>query len=468
MARQLFLQPHLSPTIEKLERYEFAKIWASTSYHLSLQLALHQAVRIPGIGTFAVVRKRVALSEQDLVIVERPVFRPDKAVVQDYELRYGCKDFPGHQDFEQLPYAEIASENAVSEGTVQLYMERTTHLFHAYLENRKNVAIIWRDVGMLIAEGKEIKKRFYLHFLERLNGAGKMLQALLEMPEMRDSVISRHDTAASQTSSGRVIVLPWCQLETVPKMPTLIDLTGRVQGKEDAAEKRLLRRTRLPPNRLPAPTVKPEQGQKAEGSEPRARQLPVIQRSCLKEKEEKGKLPPLLAPREVDFIARAIERREKNKWEKKEEQLPPYIQKYLEEQEEKETELAEAEAEEEMPNVEGNGEKPKEMQRSQESSSPECSSDSSSSSVESDESSCDLLEMNMEGWEEAGEEPPSVPEDNSVPQKRYEIYSTSASARRPSQALRLARDTSSKSLLRRDERQCRPARLLTPALPSVQ
>ncbi|XP_071659078.1 uncharacterized protein [Patagioenas fasciata] len=337
MARQLFLQPHLSPTIEKLERYELAKIWASTSYHLSLQLALHQAVRIPGIGTFAVVRKQVALSEQDLVIVERPVFRPDKAVVQDYELRYGCKDFPGHQDFEQLPYAEIASENAVSEGTVQLYMERTTHLFHAYLENRKNVAIIWRDVGMLIAEGKEIKKRFYLHFLERLNGTGKMLQALLE-----------------------------------------------------------------------------------------------------------------------------------NKWEKKEEQLPPYIQKYLEEQEEKETELAEAEAEEEMPNVEGNGEKPKEMQRSQESSSPECSSDSSSSSVESDESSCDLLEMNMEGWEEAGEEPPSVPEDNSVPQKRYEIYSTSASARRPSQALRLARDTSSKSLLRRDERQCRPARLLTPALPSVQ
>lgn len=31
---------------------------------------------------------------------------------------------------------------------------------------------------------------------------------LLQMPEMRESVISRHDTAASQTSSGRVIVLP--------------------------------------------------------------------------------------------------------------------------------------------------------------------------------------------------------------------------------------------------------------------
>ncbi|XP_071654725.1 uncharacterized protein [Patagioenas fasciata] len=150
---------------------------------------------------------------------------------------------------------------------------------------------------------------------------------------------------------------------------------------EDAAGKRLLRRARLPPHRLPALTVTPEQGQKAEGSEPRARQLPVIQRSCLKEKEEKGKLPPLVAPREVDFIARAIERREKNKREKKkEEKLPQYIQKFLEGEEKKKKEAAvgekskrpsagamtaKAEAEKETPGVEGEAENPEEMQRSQ-------------------------------------------------------------------------------------------------------
>ncbi|XP_071654411.1 uncharacterized protein [Patagioenas fasciata] len=47
------------------------------------------------------------------------------------------------------------------------------------------------------------------------------------------------------------------------------------------------------------------------------------------------------------------------------------------------------------------------------------------------------------------------------------ICSTSASARRPSQALRLARETRSKSLLRRDERQCRPGcwhQLLPPSV----
>lgn len=75
----------------------------------------------------------------------------------------------------------MASENAVSEGTVQLYMERTSCLFHACLENRQNVAIIWRDVGMLIVQGKDIKMRFYLDFLKRLNGTEKMLQALLEV-----------------------------------------------------------------------------------------------------------------------------------------------------------------------------------------------------------------------------------------------------------------------------------------------
>lgn len=58
----------------------------------------------------------------------------------------------------------------------------------------------------------------------------------------------------------------------------------------------------------------------------------------------------------------------------------------------------------------------------QESSSSECSSVSSLSSVETDVSSFEPLEIKtiMENWEEAGEEPPTVPEDDTVPPKRYE------------------------------------------------
>ncbi|KAM9662058.1 uncharacterized protein ACIBXB_012125 isoform 2-T5 [Morphnus guianensis] len=458
MAKDLFLRPHLSPTTEKLKSTEFLKIWASTSCYLSQRLALHQAVRIPGLGTFVVVRERVVSKEKDPVVVERPVFHLANAIARDHGLRYGCIDVPGHQHFEQLPYAQIASENAVSEGTVQLCVERTMCLFRVCLENRDNVALVWRDVGMLIIQGRDVKMRFYTDFLKRLNGTDQMLQAALEMPEMRDSVISRHDTAASQTSSGRVIVLPGYKLETVPKMPTVkADLTGHVKAtpekgwgkgdgsgkKEDLAEQRLLRRARLSPKRLPAATVKSEQGQKAEGREPRARQLPAIQGSSLKEKEEKEKqkLIPLVEPRTVDFIARAIERREKNKHLKRKEKLPEHIQKYLDKEEKEKTELVEEEksklqtrpvtkkkAKSEKETVKAKAKREKETQRSQESSTSEQASVSPSTSTETGDSSPDLLETRdsspdlletmMEEWEEAGREPPTVCEDDTVPPKR--------------------------------------------------
>ncbi|KAM9662087.1 uncharacterized protein ACIBXB_012281 isoform 2-T4 [Morphnus guianensis] len=212
---------------------------------------------------------------------------------------------------------------------------------------------------------------------------------------------------------------------------------------EDLAEQRLLRRARLSPKRLPAATVKSEQGQKAEGREPRARQLPAIQGSSLKEKEEKEKqkLIPLVEPRTVDFIARAIERREKNKHLKRKEKLPEHIQKYLDKEEKEKTELVEEEksklqtrpvtkkkAKSEKETVKAKAKREKETQRSQESSTSEQASVSPSTSTETGDSSPDLLETRdsspdlletmMEEWEEAGREPPTVCEDDTVPPKR--------------------------------------------------
>ncbi|XP_068272051.1 uncharacterized protein [Nyctibius grandis] len=340
---------------------------------------------------------------------------------------------PGHRHFEQLPYAQIASDNAVSESTVQLCMERTMRLFRVCLENEKNVALIWRDVGMLIIQGKDLKMKFYTDFLKRLNGTDTMLRAVLKMPEMRDSVISRHDTAASQTSSGRVIVLRGCKPETMPKMPTVeVHLTGHVvtileQGwgkgggsrkKEVCAEKCLLPRARLSAKRLPAMTVKSEQAQKAEGTDPCARQLPAIQASSLNEKEKKEKVIPLVKPRTVDFIARTTERRQKNKTEK----LPEHIQKYLDEEAKKSVLAEEKKSNQQtLPATKAKTKRPKEMQRNQESSSSEQSSVSLLTSMDTWNSRTDLLEVTMEEWEESREEPPTVHEDNPIPPKREKI-----------------------------------------------
>lgn len=101
------------------------------------------------------------------------------AALQVCGLPFSC--FSGHQRVEQLPCAQIASDNAVSESTVQLCMERTIRLFQVCLENGKNVALVWRDVGMVIIQGKDVHTKFYTDFLQRLNGTDKMLQALLEV-----------------------------------------------------------------------------------------------------------------------------------------------------------------------------------------------------------------------------------------------------------------------------------------------
>ncbi|XP_074936243.1 uncharacterized protein LOC142050930 [Phalacrocorax aristotelis] len=428
MADDRFLRPHLCPTIKKLKSSEFAKIWASSSWYLSQQLALHQAVRIPGLGTFVVVRQRVASKEKGLVVVERPVFHLANTLARDHDLRYGCVDIPGHQHFEQLPYARIASDNAVSEGTVQLCMERTIFLLHACLEKSKNVALIWSDVGMLIIEGKDMSEALeFLLWSSWLGCRGKPRGVL---------------------SSARCFLpLSRYKLETVPKTPTAkVELSAPVKatpeqgwgkgegtGKKEAlAEKRLLHRARLSPQRLPAVTVKSEQSHKTERSEPRARQLPPIQGSSLKEIEAKEKVIPLVQPRTVDFIARTIESREKNNHLQSKERLPKHIRKFLGEEEKKKKELAKAKtsrgqtppatelkAKRQKETPEAKAEREKETQRSQESSSSDELSASDLTSTETEESSLDLLEMmTMQEWEGDSEGPPTVHEDDTVPPKR--------------------------------------------------
>ncbi|XP_061231746.1 coiled-coil domain-containing protein 81-like [Neopsephotus bourkii] len=159
---------------------EFSRIWASASSYLSQRLALHQDVYIPGLGTFAVVRQQV-VSKKNLVSVVRPVFRLAKAIVQDHGLRYSHTDIPGHRHVEQLPCAQIASDNAVSESTVRHYIERTIRQFQVCLENKQNVTLVWRDVAMVIIQGKDVHTKFHMGFLQRLNGTAKVLEALLEV-----------------------------------------------------------------------------------------------------------------------------------------------------------------------------------------------------------------------------------------------------------------------------------------------
>ncbi|OXB70879.1 UNVERIFIED_CONTAM: hypothetical protein H355_005330 [Colinus virginianus] len=95
MAESSFSPRLFSPAMEELLKSELAKIWSSASYYLGQELALYQAVRIPGLGSFTVVRETVVSQQKGPVVVDRPVFHLAKALAQDHDLLYDSIDVPG-------------------------------------------------------------------------------------------------------------------------------------------------------------------------------------------------------------------------------------------------------------------------------------------------------------------------------------------------------------------------------------
>ncbi|XP_064380106.1 uncharacterized protein LOC135330404 [Dromaius novaehollandiae] len=192
-------------------------------------------------------------------------------------------------------------------------------LFSLCIENGKNVAFVLNDVGMLVIQGKDVKIRFYKDFLKRLNGTEKMLEALLGMPEMRDSVLSGTETVASQIRSGSVIVFPQYELQIVqPAIKGPAELTEEQEEEKDdngnkkgaLPDNRLLSRERHAPPKKTSIHKEEDKMHKTRGKRLPASPPPPIQWSSVKKVEAKKKEIPHAGPKLVNFIAEAIKTKE--------------------------------------------------------------------------------------------------------------------------------------------------------------
>ncbi|NWH53882.1 CCD81 protein, partial [Fregata magnificens] len=125
----------------------------------------------------------------------------------------------GTKELEILKYAKVAAAASVSWRKVESCIQGTTSLLSHCLGKGENVALILKDIGVLLIEGTKVQMKFYYDFLERLSGKENLEKVVFKVPQLLDMVVSRVVPVASLSFSGRVLTFPKFEREFAPKPP---------------------------------------------------------------------------------------------------------------------------------------------------------------------------------------------------------------------------------------------------------
>ncbi|NXW92373.1 CCD81 protein, partial [Alopecoenas beccarii] len=116
--------------------------------------------------------------------------------------------FPGNKDLEPIKYSKVAAAASVSRRKVEGCVQGTLSLFSYCLGKGENVALLLRDIGVLLLEATKVEMRFYHRFLEALAGKENLEKVVFQVPQVLDTMLSPMVPLASLCSSGRVITFP--------------------------------------------------------------------------------------------------------------------------------------------------------------------------------------------------------------------------------------------------------------------
>ncbi|NWH46962.1 CCD81 protein, partial [Fregata magnificens] len=115
---------------------------------------------------------------------------------------------PGSKVLEPLKYAKVAMDVSVSRRKVEGCIVGITSLLSHCLGKGENVALVLRDVAVLLIEDRRVQMTFYSDFLERVSGKRILEEAAFKVPQLLDTVVSQMVPIASLTFTRRVIVFP--------------------------------------------------------------------------------------------------------------------------------------------------------------------------------------------------------------------------------------------------------------------
>ena len=77
-----------------------------------------------------------------------------------------------------MKYAKVAVDAAVSVRKVEDCIQGTTSLLSHCLGKGENVALVLRDVGVLLIEDMRVQMKFFYSFLERMSGKENLEKAV--------------------------------------------------------------------------------------------------------------------------------------------------------------------------------------------------------------------------------------------------------------------------------------------------
>ena len=89
--------------------------------------------------------------------------------------------FPGNKELEPLKYAKVAAAASVSRRKVEGCIQGTMSLLSHCLRKGQNVALILKDIGLLLIEGTKVQMKFYYDFLERLSGKQNLEKVIFKV-----------------------------------------------------------------------------------------------------------------------------------------------------------------------------------------------------------------------------------------------------------------------------------------------
>ncbi|XP_019467117.1 coiled-coil domain-containing protein 81-like, partial [Meleagris gallopavo] len=118
------------------------------------------------------------------------------------------ESLPVHRKVEPLKYSKAAAAASLSWQTLRTGIQSTVSLLSGCLQNGENVAIVLKDIGVLLIDSLTFQMKFFFDFLEKLSGKEKFRRATSKAPWLLDTVVSRVAPVASLVLSGCIVVFP--------------------------------------------------------------------------------------------------------------------------------------------------------------------------------------------------------------------------------------------------------------------